>query len=133
MLLTQKSADFMLFKDVIELMKGKEHLQIEGLNKIVSIKGSINKGLTKDLKNAFPNITIVPRPLVQVTETPNSQWIAGFTSGEGCFKVNIYKRTSTKIGYGVMLVFQLTQHSRDKHLLNCLLNFFGLRKVRKRL
>lgn len=112
-------------------MEGKEHLQIEGLNKIVSIKGSINNGLTKDLMNAFPNITIVPRPLVQVTETPNSQWVAGFTSGEGCFKVNIFKRTTTKTGYGVLLVFQLTQHSRDKHLLDCLLNFFGCGKLEK--
>jgi len=33
-LLTQKHADFLLFKLAIELMSNKEHLTIEGLNKI---------------------------------------------------------------------------------------------------
>jgi hypothetical protein len=33
-LLTQKAADFTLFKEVITLMMNKSHLTIEGLNKI---------------------------------------------------------------------------------------------------
>jgi hypothetical protein len=41
-LLTQKGADFLLFETVVELMNKKEHLTIEGLNKIVDIKASIN-------------------------------------------------------------------------------------------
>lgn len=53
---TQKFIDFLLFKNVIELIKDKDHLTIEGLNKIVSIKASINKGMPDDLKSAFPNI-----------------------------------------------------------------------------
>ncbi|KAG0632630.1 homing endonuclease [Tuber brumale] len=42
-LLTQKRADFELFKMIVELINQKEHLTVEGLNKILSIKASINK------------------------------------------------------------------------------------------
>jgi len=34
-LLTQKAADFLLFKQVVELMSNKAHFTIEGLNQIV--------------------------------------------------------------------------------------------------
>jgi len=44
-LITQKLADYLLFKKVIIMMEKKEHLTQEGLNNIVAIKSSINKGL----------------------------------------------------------------------------------------
>jgi len=46
---------------------------LEGLQKIVAIRASLNKGLTDNLKAAFPNIIPVPRPLVlnQRIEDPN--------------------------------------------------------------
>lgn len=47
-LLTQKRADFELFKLVIELINRKEHLTSEGIEKIISIKASINRGLSKE-------------------------------------------------------------------------------------
>jgi hypothetical protein len=38
---------------------------MEGLEKIVAIKASMNKGLSPELKAAFPNITSMDRPLVK--------------------------------------------------------------------
>ena len=58
-LLTQKRADFLLFKAIVDLMNKKEHLQIEGLKKIVNLKASLNKGLPLSLKEAFPNATAI--------------------------------------------------------------------------
>src|SRR5436853_7797737 len=55
-LMTQKRADFLLFKQVSDLISRKEHLTTEGLHKIVSIKASINKGLSTELKAAFPDV-----------------------------------------------------------------------------
>ena len=55
-LITQKLADFLLFKNVVDIINTKEHLTIEGLRKIVSLKASINLGLTDELKGAFPDI-----------------------------------------------------------------------------
>ena len=47
-LLTKKKADFILFKQIINLINLKEHLTLEGLQKILSIKGSLNLGLSND-------------------------------------------------------------------------------------
>lgn len=46
-LLTQKRADFLLFKSIVELMITKDHLTLEGLKKILSLKAVMNKGLSE--------------------------------------------------------------------------------------
>ena len=64
-LLTQKKADFILFKKIISLINNKEHLTLEGLQKILCIKSSLNLGLSDELKNIFPNIKPIERPLIK--------------------------------------------------------------------
>ena len=64
-LITQKQGDFVLFKTIVELMMVKSHLSCAGLQQIVGLKASMNKGLSDELKAAFPNIIPVPRPIVQ--------------------------------------------------------------------
>lgn len=49
--------DYFLFRQAYQLWVNKEHLTLEGLRKIISIKASINKGLSEQLKEAFPDIT----------------------------------------------------------------------------
>ena len=51
-LLTQKKADYLLFKQIFNLMLKREHLTQEGLRKIVAIKASMNRGLSPELKLA---------------------------------------------------------------------------------
>ena len=72
-LITQKKADFELFKLAVEIMNQKGHLTPEGLQEIVNIKASMNKGLSNDLKEAFPHTERFPRPLVeaQKIQDPN--------------------------------------------------------------
>lgn len=41
-LITQKQADFLLFKEVADLMNRKEHLTMEWLQKILNIRASMN-------------------------------------------------------------------------------------------
>ena len=67
-LITQKRADYELFKQAFTLILNKEHLTEEGIGKIVGIKASINKGLSDELKTAFPDIIPVPRPQVEDPE-----------------------------------------------------------------
>lgn len=43
-LLTQKGADFILFKQIVELMENKAHLTIEGINQIINFKAAMNLG-----------------------------------------------------------------------------------------
>ncbi len=102
----------------------KEHLTVFGLHKIVAIKASINKGLSSELKAAFPNITPVPRPKVEEILIHDPYWFLGFIEAEGCFSIMILKSQTIKIGFSVSLRFQLTQHSRDIALMQNLRNFW---------
>ena len=45
-------------------MNRKEHLTEEGLIKVVSIKESINLGLSDSVKSAFLDIVAVERPII---------------------------------------------------------------------
>ena len=73
--LTPKYSDYLLFKQVVELMQSKKHLTEEpdgdfkesprvaspGLYKIVDIKASLNRGLSEELQIAFPDVTPIAR------------------------------------------------------------------------
>lgn len=131
-LISQKQADYLLFKQAIDLIKNKEHSTIFGVQKIVALKASMNLGLSDELKNAFSNTKAVSRPFV-VKQTINDPfWIAGFTAGEGCFSINIYK-SKTKTGLAVNLVFKITQNIRDEQLMRSLINYFDCGNCRIRL
>jgi len=54
-LITHKWSDFQLFKAAFELVKCKRHLTLEGLIDIVSIKATMNLGLSEELEIAFPS------------------------------------------------------------------------------
>ena len=43
LLISQKSADYLLFKKSIDLIQEKLHLTEKGLNKIIELKNSMNK------------------------------------------------------------------------------------------
>lgn len=85
----------------------------------------MNKGLSYELKEVYPNTIIVPRPLVPNCIIPDPEWVAGFTSGEGCFMIKISKSPASRLGFGIQLIFQLTQNNRDETLMKCILTYFG--------
>lgn len=126
-LLTKKHIDFLLFKEIVSIFLKKEHLTKEGILKLVALKASLNKGLSDMLKIAFPYVLPVSRPLMPNVPL-HEQWLAGFTTGEGCFKIKIAK-ASTKLGERVQLIFQLTQHIRDEELIRSLIQFLGCGNV----
>lgn len=83
-LITQKQADFKLFKMAFKLIQRKEHLTAKGIKKILSIRASMNLGLTDSLKIAFPDVIPILKPIIK-SEIPDPYWVAGFTAAEGCF------------------------------------------------
>ena len=130
-LITQKQADFKLFKSVAELVNKKEHLTIEGLEKIVNIRASVNLGLSDVLKTAFPNTEPVPRPKVEATEKPDPNWLAGFIDGEGCFYIGVFDSKKYKLGAVVQLCFSISQHSRDANLMRNIINTLGCGRLKE--
>ena len=132
-LITQKFADFILFKQAFNLISCKEHLTKDGLDKLVAIKSSVNRGLPVELKQDFSHVEPVSRPLIDKNKKniPDPSWLAGFTSGEGCFYVNIYKSSSYSQGFRVKLKFAITQHCKDKELMKSLIKFFDCGNIYK--
>lgn len=130
-LITQKRADYELWKRIVEIMKVKRHLTLEGVQEIMAIKASMNNGLSNELKTAFLN-TIIPVERPKVSELPigdiqkHPHWLAGFTEAEGCFHVEINQQGNCK------LRFTITQHSKDIFLLENLRKIFNCGAVRGR-
>ena len=131
-LLTQKLADFELFKKIIEIINHKNHLSIEGIQKIVNFKASLNLGLTDNLKAFFPNTVPAPRLKFNSKRILDPYWLSGFAEGEACFFISIYKSPKSKLGLAAQLVFKITQHSRDKPLLLDITKFFECGRVENR-
>lgn len=84
-LISQKRADYILFKQAFDLISRKEHLTKQGLHKIILLKSALNLGLSETLEASFPGVKPIDRPQIDVAETFDHNWIAGFTEGEGCF------------------------------------------------
>ena len=126
-LITQKFADYLLFKSAFEIIKKKEHLTLEGLHKLLAIRAAMNKGLPETLKEAFTNITPVERPSVLDSKIPDPNWLAGFTTAEGSFMVRVMDRSNSRTQ--VLLRFKLTQHLRDEQLIRNLVDYLDCGKI----
>lgn len=129
-LITNKRADYELWKQVVEIVKNKEHLTLEGLQKIVAIKATLNWGLSDTLKAAFPEVVPVNRPTISCAAQKISDpyWLSGFTSAEGCFWIYIFKSTTTKTGMAVNLIFTISQHAREEQLIKSFIEYLGCGK-----
>lgn len=131
-LFTQKKADYLLFKEAINLLlTGKTRSSIEGMNELMSIKGSMNRGLSDKLKINFPNVKHVPRLVVNMHDIKDFNWLAGFVDGEGYFYVKSLTNEKYSSGYSINLVFSITQHAKDEILLTKFIDLFGCGKIEK--
>jgi len=104
------------------LIKEKKHLTLEGLEQILALKYNLNKGLTDELKLAFPNVVPVDRPNYEFNGIPDPFWLAGFVSVDSSFSGSIEKSTN-KLGKRVRLIFGTNLHIRDKGLLIGMANY----------
>ena len=139
-LITKKQEDYLLFKQAINLIINKEHLSFTGLLKLVSIKATLNWGLSEKFKESFPTVKPIDRPNSKFTNTflisgpflaregdkdLTFNWIRGFTEAEGSFQViiqNIQERTH------ISLRFSITQHIKDEILLTSIVAYLGCRR-----
>ena len=83
------------------------------------------------LKLAFPNVVSVIRPLIKNKKIKYPNWLAGFTSEEGCYLIVIQASVTYTLGCQVLIEFKLTQHVRDEQLMNSLIKFFDCGKIEK--
>jgi hypothetical protein len=121
-LITQKQADYILFKQAINLIYNKEHLSSIGLLKLVGIKSTLNWGLPEKFKESFPTIEPITRPNIDNANIRNSNWVRGFIEAEASFQV-IIQEINNKVN--VSLRFSITQHVKDKLLLNSFITYLN--------
>lgn len=122
-LISKKRINFEFFKVAVDLISRKEHLTMEGVNKIATIKASMNLGLSTELKVAFPDSVPLPSPVLDVnSEIKDPNWLSGFTCAEGCFYITLKKTGSNNY---VGLKFQITQHIKDEKLLKDIISYLG--------
>ena len=57
--------------------------------------------------------------------------MAGFTSGEGSFIINIRASKTHSVGFQVTLIFAIGQHKRDEKLLKLLIEYLGCGNIYK--
>lgn len=131
-LITQKRADYLLFKQAIYLLNAKAKSNIEGFISILSLKASMNSGLSETLKIHFPTLIPVFRPVVSWEGIPDPFWLTGFADGESCFYVKISKKSKGySSGVQVMIAFSISQHVRDELLLIKFIKYLGCGNIEK--
>lgn len=85
----------------------------------MSIKSSLNWGLSDKLKQNSPGAKLRERPEYLASDKPLAPyWISGFTVGDGCFSVSITKTNQVITRYTILL------SNRDVSLLICIQKFF---------
>lgn len=125
-LITEKVSDFLIFKKCFEIIKQREHLTEKGLLDLIGLKSSLNWGLSDNLKEAFPNVTFVNRPEYKFNGIPNPFWVAGFTSGDGSFHLNVKKlENNININHRVSLRYSINLNIRDAEVLKGLVIYFN--------
>ena len=78
-------------------------------------------------KNNFAKISLswccypVTRSLVKNEKIYSAYWLAGFTSAEGCFFINLRCSPKNRLGFKVELCFQVSQHVRNEQLMRGLI------------
>lgn len=125
-------------------MNNKDHLTLEGLNKIVNIKALMNLGLSEFLISEFKNkdfnltnfslqdkLPLPERKTINTENIPDLAWLVGFSSGEAKFDIKISQNSENTTGYRLTLRFRISQHERDKALLETIAKYLGRSRAGK--
>ena len=124
-LLTNKYADFLLFKEICSIILENKHYTPEGLQKIIHNKASMNWGLSENLKENFTLTLPTSRPLVTSDiDNISPEWVAGFCTGESNFSIFISGKYAS-------VRFSVSQDVRDALLLKNLGIYLGCGIINK--
>ena len=123
-LISKKRVDFLLWSEVIKLILNKDHLTREGFLKILSHYASINRGVSKKVLEYYPNIVPVDKPVINLPDNLNPQWVSGFVAGDGGFSIYVRPAKDYVLLEKVYCRFHIAQHIKDLELLKLFIKFF---------
>jgi len=135
---TTKKNNFSIFCIILDLInKNKDHLNVKGFLKLVSLINKLNNPLSQDLKDKLaelgelPVITLESTPqeleCTLLNENINPWWISGFTTGEGSFTyfTRNRKKANNEIVKDYTLAYEVSQRSDSSYVLNLIAEKLG--------
>ena len=90
--------------------------------------GTIRREVKKE-KKMTPQRPNVGSP--SINQKLDSNWIAGFVDGEGCFHIGISRQPELRFGYQILPELTVVQHKQDIGLLHRIRSTMGCGVVRK--
>jgi hypothetical protein len=120
-LLTSKYLNYLTFKKAIKMLENKEHLTLQGIEKLKNMASQMNTNRTFEEKGQF-----CQEHTSKSTISP--EWIQGFTDAEGCFyfymgKPNIKGKESST--WYLQASLEIAQNTHDVAVLELIQSFFG--------
>src|SRR5436853_6845947 len=87
-LIIQKQSDYKTFKNIVELINKGEHLNKNGIIKIINLKAVLNKGLSEKLRINFPGIINTDKLKANTLINIDYNLIAVFFRAHDCFSIS---------------------------------------------
>lgn len=126
-----KHIHFLLWCRVFDIIENKKHRHYEGFMEILNIKAVFPKGLSKSILEAHPNVVPVVKDEFKPLNTPlEPLWISGFVVADATFGLGYGASSDYKLGYGCDPSFRISQHVKDKILLERIILTLGCGKIR---
>lgn len=134
---TTKFLNFTYFCEILSFINKKVHTNISGFLKLISLINRLNKPISKSLWSKLSQLSTIPYvefkvyPNIYKVENLNPFWISGFVTGEGSFTYFTKTRENSvgKIIKDYSLVFEVSQKSKDLHILNLINAYFKIGNV----
>jgi hypothetical protein len=128
-LLSYKLVYYNLWSQVLEILLNKQHLNLEGLNKIIALKAHCKTGLSDLLLNSFPNYVTISCPTYSPDlKNINMDWICGFINADGYFLL-INKKGTNKLGESFRAEIKITQNDKSLLLLKEIILYLGFGNI----
>jgi hypothetical protein len=88
------------------------------------------------LYSSYTNISVSSYTRYSLNNNNNSYYlhpyyVTGFTDGEGCFSISIFKDSRMLTGFQAKPIFSISWHDRDKKLLEAIQRTLGVGKIYK--
>jgi len=113
-------------------MQKREHTNMKGLLKIISLKALFKKGLSPMLISNFPDlISAKIPPYLPNLNLMNIQWLVGFTNAEGHFAPGFKKVNWSATGYYVAPEISISQDNISLSVLNQIIKIISFGKIYK--
>lgn len=128
--LTSKYLNFREWKEIALIMKNKEHLTIEGINKIIGLSSKMNKARSFEDKYNYCKtslgMTSLPNGEIDIKYDLPAHWVQTYLTGESMFYTYLAEKKSRGIVYqGCDSSLELGQNSHDVAILLSLKKFFN--------